>query len=92
MDQVTISDSAKSIEIEKSKVIQVLLSYGFYPLRAGLFGFSAFFTAVLIAKYIGVIVGSEVPFSVDLTDVLFSSMGFFLVFSIRMLENFTRKR
>lgn len=92
MDQVTISDSAKSIEIEKSKVIQILMNYGFYPLRAGLFGFSAFFTAVLIAKYIGVLVGSSVSFSVDLTDVFFSSMGFFLIFAIRFLENFTGKR
>ncbi len=59
------------------------------PLQSGLFGFAAFFTTVLIAKYIGSFFqGFE--YAVDVEDVYLSSLGFFLVFLIKILENFKK--
>ena len=66
----------------------ILLNYIFYPIRAGLFGFTLFFTTIFISKYIGYIVKNADMFYVDLNDVVLSLLGFVLLWLIKFLENF----
>lgn len=63
------------------------LKYIFYPIRAGLFGFSLFFTTIFISKYIGFLVKNSEEFSVDINDVILSLLGFVLLGLIKLLEN-----
>jgi hypothetical protein len=73
----------ESIKIKYS----ILLAYIFYPIRAGLFGFSLFFTTICISKYIGYLVKNSQEFSVDINDVILSLLGFVLLWLIKLLEN-----
>lgn len=63
--------------------------YFLIPIQSGLFGFAAFFTTVIIAKYFGSFFQSF-EFAIDIEDVYLSSLGFFLVFLIKILENFKK--
>jgi hypothetical protein len=65
-----------------------LLKYIFYPIRAGLFGFSLFFTTIFISKYLGYIVKNSPEFIIDISDVLLSLLGFILLWLIKFLESF----
>ncbi|MFA4922749.1 MAG: hypothetical protein WC557_00975 [Ignavibacteriaceae bacterium] len=65
-----------------------LLKYIFYPIRAGLFGFSLFFTTIFISKYLGYIVKNSPEFIIDINDVILSLLGFILLWLIKFLENF----
>ncbi|MFA6597512.1 MAG: hypothetical protein WCS69_07305, partial [Ignavibacteriaceae bacterium] len=60
------------------------LKYIFYPVRAGLFGFSLFFTTIVISKYLGYVVKSSPEFSIDINDVVLSLLGFFLLGLIKI--------
>lgn len=63
--------------------------YFLTPMQSGLFGFAAFFTTVIIAKYLGSLFqGFE--FMIEVEDVYLSSLGFFLVSLIKLLENFKK--
>jgi len=73
---------------EQNKFIFFFLNFFVYPLRAGLFGFSAFFTTVLDVKYMGTFIDPNYPYNVEISDIYLSSLGFFLIFTIRFLENF----
>ncbi|MDP3150680.1 MAG: hypothetical protein Q8N83_16290 [Ignavibacteria bacterium] len=64
-----------------------LLRYVFYPLRAGLFGFSLFFTTIFISKYVGYLVKNTKTFTIDINDVVLSLLGFILLGLIKLLEN-----
>ncbi len=68
-----------------------LLKYIFYPIRAGLFGFSLFFTTIFLSKYIGYIVKNSSQFIIDINDVILSLLGFILLWLIKLLENFKAK-
>lgn len=65
-----------------------LLKYIFYPIRAGLFGFSLFFTTIFISKYVGHLVKNTQTFVIDINDVILSLLGFILLGLIKFLENF----
>jgi hypothetical protein len=92
MEQTTILGMDKGAKREYNKVISFILNFLVFPLRAGLFGFSAFFTTVLLVKYMGTLIDKNSLFLVDLTDIYLSSLGFFLIFTIRILENFKGKK
>jgi len=64
-----------------------LLKYIFYPVWAGLFGFSLFFTTIILSKYLGYLVKNSPEFSMDINDVVLSLLGFFLLWLIKLLEN-----
>lgn len=66
----------------------LLLKYIFYPVQAGLFGFSLFFTTIFISKYLGYIVKNSPEFIIDINDVILSLLGFILLWLIKFLENF----
>ncbi len=67
---------------------RVLVNFIFLPIRSGLWGFSAFFTILLISKYLGYSLGTLKTFNVDIQDIYLSMLGFVLVFLIKVLENF----
>jgi len=69
----------------------ILLSYLFYPIRAGLFGFALFFTTIFISKYIGYVVKSANEFYIDMNDVILSLLGFVLLWLLKFLENFNQR-
>jgi len=64
-----------------------LLRFIYYPLRAGLFGFSLFFTTIFISKYVGYLVKNTQIFKIDINDVILSLLGFILLGLIKFLEN-----
>jgi len=59
------------------------------PLLSGLYGFAIFFTTLIIAKWLGCLVGSMPEFLIDVVDAEMSILGFFFLFLIRFLKNFT---
>lgn len=85
-----LSSTTKNILTKQKNTYNIFVKYIFYPVRAGLIGFSMFFTAVIAAKYVGHLIHSEEFFSVDYQDALISLVGFVLVFLIRFLENFKK--
>jgi hypothetical protein len=92
MEQSSVLGLENQRKKEHNKVVSFFLNFIFFPLRAGLFGFSAFFTTVLLVKYMGTLIDKNALFLVDLTDIYLSSLGFFLIFTIRILENFREKK
>ena len=65
----------------------VLLHYFLVPLKAGLYGFAAFFTLIIAIKTVASLLGYNEEFIVTTGDVLQSSLGFGLVFIIRLVQN-----
>lgn len=59
------------------------------PFQAGLFGFASFFTTVIVAKYLGSFI-QGLEYSIEVEDVYLASIGFILVFLIKILENFKK--
>ena len=66
---------------------QILLNYFLLPLKSGLYGFAAFFTLLIVVKTVVSLLGSGEEFIVNTVDVLQSSLGFGLVFVIRLVQN-----
>lgn len=64
-----------------------LLKYIYYPIRAGFFGFSLFFTTIFLSKYVGYLVKNTKIFKIDINDVILSLLGFILLGLIKLLEN-----
>ncbi len=62
------------------------------PIRAGLFGFSIFITILIVVKLFSFAIGSYNYFAIEITDVELSFIGFVLLFLIRFLENFNKKK
>jgi hypothetical protein len=65
----------------------ILFNYFLLPLKAGLYGFAAFFTLLIVAKTVISLLGYSEEFLVNTGDVLQSSIGFGLVFIIRLVQN-----
>lgn len=66
---------------------QIFFKFFFLPLKAGLYGFAGFFTLLIAAKTVLSLLGYSEEFLVDAGDVLLSSLGFVLVFIIRLVQN-----
>ena len=79
------------VGIKRKRTFLVVNKYFFSPLRAGLFGYSAFFCILIISKYFGYVIGNRELFLIDQNDVLLSLIGFVFVFSFRILENYRGK-
>ncbi len=71
---------------------QILLNYFILPLKSGLYGFAAFFTLLIVVKTVVSLIGSGEEFIVNTGDVLQSSLGFVLVFVIRLVQNIKHLR
>jgi len=88
MNQISTVQGKVNTELTVNFKSPFLLKYVFYPIRAGLFGFSLFFTTIAFSKYIGYLVKNSNKFVVDINDVILSLLGFILLWLIKLLENF----
>ena len=68
-----------------------LISFFFKPFVSGLYGFAAFFTVLIFAKGIIYLLGFTEQYIVSGEDVLFSILGFVLVFLIKLIDNIKHK-
>jgi hypothetical protein len=84
--------SVKEREKTKSKVNKRFKYFILDPLSNGLFGFALFFSILLLTKSLAVLLNVQQTFNVDFDDVTLSLIGFFLLFTIRILENMGRMR
>ena len=63
-----------------------LISFLFKPFVSGLYGFAAFFTVLIFTKGITYLLGFTEQYIVSSDDVLFSILGFVLVFLIKLFD------
>lgn len=85
----SISDTEHENAIEnKSEFLSGLKKYLIFPIKAGLYGFTLVFTVILVVKLLSFLLGINEIFSLDLMDVILSSVGFFFMFLIYILKNF----
>ena len=82
---------SRSIVGKKLAGSKLLVNYVLNPIKSGIFGFSAFFSILLITKLFSYWIGTYNEFTIDLDDVLLSVIGFILVFLIKFLENFKQE-
>ncbi|GMR25286.1 MAG: hypothetical protein BMS9Abin39_0573 [Ignavibacteria bacterium] len=61
------------------------------PAKSGLYGFAAFFTVLIFAKGIINILGFTDFYVINSDDVLFSSLGFVLVYLGKIVKNIIRR-
>ncbi len=90
MKDVAVRESNSSSE-KKVTEPGIFLSYIVNPIKSGIFGFSAFFSILLVTKLFSYWIGTYDNFTVDLDDVILSVIGFILVFLIKFLENFKQE-
>ncbi|MCU7495262.1 MAG: hypothetical protein HF314_09675 [Ignavibacteria bacterium] len=86
-----ISTAEETSEGHEGQVFRNFKSYFLNPVKGGIFGFAAFFGLLSAIKYFSFMIGSQPHFSLDVTDVTLSLLGFVLVFLIKLLENFQEK-
>ena len=58
------------------------------PILSGLWGFTIFFSTIILAKALGTLIGSIPSFYVEVAEAAMSILGFFLLFLIRFVKNF----
>ena len=68
-----------------------LISFFFKPFFSGLYGFAAFFTVLIFTKGLTYLFGFTEQYIVSSEDVLFSILGFVLVFLIKLFDNIKHK-
>ena len=68
-----------------------LISFLFKPIVSGLYGFAAFFTVLIFTKGITYLFGFTEQYIVSSDDVLFSILGFVLVFLIKLFDSIKNK-
>ncbi len=68
-----------------------LISFLFKPIVSGLYGFAAFFTVLIFTKGITYLFGFTEQYIVSSDDVLFSILGFVLVFLIKLFDSIKHK-
>lgn len=81
----------REAESASTKKNSLLMNYVINPIKSGIFGFSAFFSILLVTKLFSYWIGTYDEFAIDLDDVLLSVIGFILVFLIKFLENFKQE-
>lgn len=67
----------------------ILQNYFLAPALSGLYGFTLFFSTLILAKGLGALVGSIPQFNIDIKDAELSILGFVFLFLIRFLKNYT---
>lgn len=77
--------------VEKKNNKMFFKSFLVLPFANGLLGFTLFFTILFLTKSFSSLIGSIEVFTIDIEDVVLSSIGFILLFLIKFLENFAEK-
>lgn len=93
MDSTTRENKAELIQITSSDgtLKDSLRTYLLNPLSAGLAGFSIFFSIILVTKFVGYLIGSYEIFTIGISDVVYSLVGFLLVTSEKFLTFFIKE-
>jgi len=73
---------------EKNVGLEFFLKFLILPTRSGLYGFAAFFTLLIAAKFFWYLIGFKDWFTVTVDDVTISLLGFAIVFIVRIAQNF----
>ncbi len=79
--------SKSHTKIEGNILYYYLISFIFKPFVSGLYGFAAFFMVLIFTKGLTYFLGFMEQYIVSSDDVLFSIMGFVLVFLIKLLDS-----
>lgn len=87
MNSIPNTERENIIE-NKSQFLSGLKKYIIFPIKAGLYGFTLVFTVILSVKLLSFLLGINEIFSLDLMDVMLSSVGFFFMFLIYILKYF----
>lgn len=87
MNSIPNTERENIIE-SKSQFLSGLKKYIIFPIKAGLYGFTLVFTVILLVKLLSFLLGINEIFSLDLMDVMLSSVGFFFMFLIYILKYF----
>jgi hypothetical protein len=77
--------------IGENSVFLILVAFVFEPIKIGLYGFTAFFTVLVITKGFSFLSGLTNFFSIGMEDVVFSLLGFILFFLLKLFENIKEK-
>ena len=83
--------SKSHIKIGGNIIYYYLISFFFKPFVSGLYGFAAFFTVLIFTKGITYLFGFTEQYIVSSDDVLFSILGFVLVFLIKLFDSIKQK-
>ncbi len=87
------SDSRASVTKPKNiGKSDFLTRFLFQPFSGGIFGFAVFFSVLLITKGVSILLRISKKFVIDMNDVILASIGFVLLFLIKLLENVGRLR
>lgn len=78
------------INAARSSKLEMIRSYFFHPLNEGLFGFAIIFVILTAIKFVNNLLGFTQDFSIEINDILLSSLGFICFFLISFLNNFKR--
>lgn len=81
------TESVDSISESKQNVKTYLLN----PLSAGLMGFVAFFSLIIITKFFGSILGTNNGFILQLSDVIYALTGFLFGAGAKFVEFFGKE-
>ncbi|MCZ6702577.1 MAG: hypothetical protein O6940_06000 [Ignavibacteria bacterium] len=76
---------------QKNSLYAFFKQFILIPAKSGLYGFAAFFTALIFAKGIINILGITDYYIINSDDVLFSSLGFVLVYLGRIVKNIIQR-
>ena len=77
--------------IKSETFIQNLKTYLLNPLSAGLAGFAAFFSLILLTKLFGYFIGTNDTFSLEVSDVIYSLTGFVFAAGVKFFEFFGKE-
>ena len=67
------------------------ISFLFKPFVSGLYGFAAFFSVLIFTKGITYLFGFTEQYIIGSDDVMFSILGFVLIFLIKLFESIKHK-
>ena len=92
MESTTRNNKAELIQITNDETLKdSIMTYLLNPISAGLVGFSAFFSIILVTKFFGYLFGSYEVFSFGISDVVYSLIGFLLVTGEKFLTFFIKE-
>lgn len=74
-------------KVRGNLIYSSIVSFFFKPFVSGLYGFAAFFTVLIFTKGISHFIGITDQYIVSSDDVLFSVLGFIMVFIIKLFES-----
>lgn len=77
---------------DEYSIFLILVAFVFEPIKTGLYGFSAFFTVLVITKSFSFLSGLTNFFKIGMEDVIFSLLGFILFFLLKLFENIKEKK